>query len=82
MNRRSTDGYVQGLVESWSNADCLMWLERKVIGSYDYTPVSNGYEVINTSAATGFHWNGTNAGSRVCIEDLKSGSSGCGKTAW
>ncbi|MET7451357.1 hypothetical protein ABZT03_05535 [Streptomyces sp. NPDC005574] len=82
MNRRSTDGYVQGLVQSWSGTDCSMWLERKVIGSYDYTPVSDAYEVYNASASTGFHWNGTNAGSRVCIHNYNTGGSACGETAW
>lgn len=82
MNRRSTDGYVQGLVQSWNGADCVMWLERKVIGSYDYTPVSDGYEVVNTSASTGFHWNGANAGSRVCVHNNSTGAGGCGATAW
>ena len=61
MNRRSTDGYVQGLVQSWNGVDCEMWLERKVIGSYDYRRVSNGTDVVNTTASTGFYWNGTNA---------------------
>ncbi|MDX3804294.1 hypothetical protein [Streptomyces sp. AK04-3B] len=82
MNRRSTDGYVQGLVQSWNGADCVMWLERKVIGSYDYKSVSDGYEVINTSASTGFHWNGANAGSRVCVHNYSTGAGACGDTAW
>jgi hypothetical protein len=72
MNRRTSDNYVQGLVQSWGD-DCGMWLERKRIGSYDWTPVSNFYEVddgvLDATAGTGFHWNGTDAGSRVCLFD-------------
>jgi hypothetical protein len=82
MNRRSTDGYVQGLVQSWNGVDCEMWLERKVIGSYDYKHVSGGTDVVNTTASTGFYWNGTNAGTRVCITNWSTYVSDCGETAW
>jgi hypothetical protein len=83
MNKRTEDGYVQGLVQSWGNA-CEMWLERKRLGTggYDWTPVSNIYGVINTTASTGFHWNGTNAGSRVCLFNYDAGTGRCSSGYW
>jgi hypothetical protein len=72
MNRRTTDNYVQALGQSWGD-ECEFWLERKAIGSYDWTQVSDTYLVLNASLSTGFHWNGTNAGSRVCLRNLSIG---------
>lgn len=71
MNRRTTDNYVQALGQSWGQ-NCTFWLERKRIGEYDWTRVSDIYVVQNSSASTGFHWNGTNAGSRVCLRNLSA----------
>lgn len=87
MNKRTTDGYVQALGQSWYSTDCDVWLERKRYNSdgsvdYNWKPVSNRYPILNSSASTGFHWNGTNAGSRVCVENFNNGSKSCSKGYW
>jgi hypothetical protein len=85
MNRRTSDNYVQGLAQSWGD-DCLMWLERKRIGSYDWTPVSDYHEVNSAigkpTASTDFHWNGTDAGSRVCLWNERLGTQDCSSGYW
>jgi hypothetical protein len=87
MNKRTTDGYVQALGQSWYSTDCDVWLERKRYNSdgsvaYNWKRVSNRYPILNSSASTGFHWNGTNAGSRVCVENFNNGSKSCSKGYW
>lgn len=80
--RRSGDGYVQAAAHSYG--ECAMWLERKVIGDggYNWKPVSNRYWMFNSAAKTGFHWNGTNAASRVCLYDSDDEMGGCGPEVW
>ncbi|MFI5799824.1 hypothetical protein [Streptomyces sp. NPDC051677] len=80
LNRRTTDGYVQALGQSWG-ARCYVWLERADI-HFAWKEVSHSYEIQQSKAATGFHWNGRNYGSRVCISNLALGGTQCGATAW
>ncbi|GAA2994041.1 hypothetical protein [Streptosporangium longisporum] len=85
LNRRTTDGYVQALAQSWGN-ECYMILERKRLGAggYDWTPVSDTRLVgIGYVTKTGWHWNGTDAGSRVCVVNATLGGTvKCGAGAW
>jgi hypothetical protein len=81
MNRRTSDNYVQALGQSWQTS-CTFWLERKRIGEYDWTRVSDVYTVWYTSARTGFHWNGTNAGSRVCLYNSDQRTTACSSGYW
>ncbi|MGW0335333.1 hypothetical protein ACWD0J_26275 [Streptomyces sp. NPDC003011] len=84
LNKRTSDGYVQALGQSWNNHECLFVLQRKRVGSggYDWKAVSNAYWILNSKDATGYHWNGTNAGSRVCLWNYTTGGSACGDAAW
>ncbi|WTW98810.1 hypothetical protein OG216_38130 [Streptomycetaceae bacterium NBC_01309] len=79
------DGYVQAYAQPWGHR-CTFWLERKRLGpnGYDWTRVSAREDLIKgTYYYTGFHWNGTDAGSRVCVDnhDLQSFRQ-CGAGAW
>ncbi|HET6859708.1 MAG TPA: hypothetical protein VFH94_21785 [Streptomyces sp.] len=84
LNKRTSDGYVQALGQSWNNHECVFVLQRKRLGSggYDWTATSNSYWILNSTNATGYHWNGTNAGSRVCLWNYTTGGSACGEGAW
>jgi hypothetical protein len=83
MNRRTTDNYVQALGQSWGVGFCEFWLERKRIGAYDWTQVSDTYGVENAGPlSTGFHWNGTDAGSRVCLRYVSTGEQRCSSGYW
>ncbi|MET8116497.1 hypothetical protein [Streptomyces prasinus] len=83
LNKRTSDGYVQAVVQSWGD-ECAMWLERKRLGTngYDWTRVSNRVVIISSQYKTGFHWNGTDAASRVCITHNTTGREDCGLAAW
>ncbi|MEL5956473.1 hypothetical protein AADR41_17180 [Streptomyces sp. CLV115] len=82
LNRRTSDGYVQALVQSWG-ARCAMWLERADTYPH-YKQISNDYEAQLNKRATGFHWNGRGAGARVCIVNRTLGQTTpyCGNIAW
>ncbi len=83
LNKRASDGYVQAVAQSWGD-DCAYWLERKRLGTggYDWTRVSD-YVVIHVAQSkTGFHWNGTDAGSRVCVSQNHTDTTVCGAGAW
>ncbi|MFC4504909.1 MULTISPECIES: hypothetical protein [Streptomyces] len=85
LNRDSSNGYVQALGQSWNNNQCVVYLERMRLGSggYGWTPVSSSYFLLNSTAATGFHWNGTDAASHVCIDNATTGQKHiCGDAAW
>lgn len=84
LNKRASDGYVQALGQSWNNHECVFVLQRKRVGSggYNWTAVSNGYWILNSKKSTGYHWNGKNAGSRVCLWNYTTGGSDCGDGAW
>jgi hypothetical protein len=77
MNERNSDRYVQGVLQSWGDF-CGMKLQRRKIGA-SWTTVSSTYWVRNDKRSTGFHWNGNNAGSRVC---LFTSSWHCSPTHW
>ncbi|WP_027344851.1 hypothetical protein [Hamadaea tsunoensis] len=85
---RDSDGYVMGRFQSVDlgsgTQKCAGWLERKVTGSggYDWTPVSDTYVVNAYTKSTGWHWNGTNAGSRVCLENLTTWEMACSTGVW
>lgn len=84
LNKRTSDGYIQAVGQSWGD-DCDFWLQRKRLGEggYDWTIVSNRYSIQNSTAATGFHWNGTNAGSRVCVHNYgNTYGVVCGDAIW
>lgn len=83
LNKRTSDGYVQAVGQSWG-ALCGFELQRKRLGTggYDWTPVSDLYVIQNAQSATGFHWNGTDAGSRVCLVNYTTNASDCGLGAW
>ncbi|GAA4998060.1 hypothetical protein GCM10023205_84840 [Yinghuangia aomiensis] len=83
LNKRTSDGYVQAVAQSWG-AGCAFQLQRKRLGTggYDWTPVSDLYLIKNVQYATGFHWNGTDAGSRVCLFNNDINVSDCGAGAW
>ncbi|UNS98201.1 hypothetical protein MMF93_18385 [Streptomyces tubbatahanensis] len=51
-------------------------------GGYNWTQVSRNHWMTSVKRATGFHRNGTNAGSRVCIENSVTGKRGCGAAKW
>ncbi|MFG3529939.1 hypothetical protein ACGF8B_24760 [Streptomyces sp. NPDC047917] len=82
LNRRSSDGYVQALVQSWG-ARCAMWLERADTYPH-YKQISYVYEAQLNKRSTGFHWNGRGAGARVCIVNKTLGQTTpyCGSIAW
>ncbi|MFF7249341.1 hypothetical protein ACFZBU_36185 [Embleya sp. NPDC008237] len=82
LNRRTSDGYVQALVQSWG-AHCAMWLERSDTWPH-YKRISKIYEAQLNKRSTGFHWNGRGAGARVCIVNVTLGQSAetCGEVAW
>lgn len=84
MNRNTSNGEVQALGQSWNNNECVVFLQRKRLGSggYDWKQITHSYFLLNSTAATGFHWNGTNAGSRVCIMNSTTGGADCGDGAW
>ncbi|MFD5714568.1 hypothetical protein ACFWHW_30060 [Streptomyces pharetrae] len=84
LNKRASDGYVQAVAQSWNNHECVFVLQRKRLGSggYDWTTVSDTYWILNQKKATGYHWNGTNAGSRVCLWNYTTGGEDCGEGAW
>ncbi|OSZ57046.1 hypothetical protein OQI_29430 [Streptomyces pharetrae CZA14] len=84
LNKRASDGYVQAVAQSWNNHECVFVLQRKRLGSggYDWTTVSDTYRIMNEKKATGYHWNGTNAGSRVCLWNYTTGGEDCGEGAW
>ncbi|NUR72831.1 MAG: hypothetical protein HOU81_18615 [Hamadaea sp.] len=92
LNVRSSDGYVQGGFRSYDNTEvnlgihrCIGWLERRSIkpgNSYGWTKVSNFYEVYNGSRWTGWHWNGDDAESRVCISDMDGPDAVCSTGHW
>ncbi|WP_385625739.1 hypothetical protein PXH67_45155 (plasmid) [Streptomyces sp. P8-A8] len=82
LNRRTSDGYVQALVQSWG-ARCAMWLERADTYPH-YKQISKVYEAQLNKRSTGFHWNGRGAGARVCIVNQTLGQTTpyCGNIAW
>jgi hypothetical protein len=85
LNKRTSDGYVQAVAQSWNDHRCIFELQRKRVGSggYDWKPVSDIYGIQNSKNATGYHWNGTNAGSRVCLVNATTGGPvACGDAAW
>ncbi|MET8662711.1 hypothetical protein [Streptomyces tendae] len=83
LNRRS-DGDVQAVGQSWNNNECLFVLQRKRVGSggYGWTAVSYSYWILNSKNSTGYHWNGDNAGSRVCLWNYTTGAEDCGAAVW
>ncbi|WP_432081203.1 hypothetical protein [Streptomyces sp. WAC 04229] len=83
LNKRS-DGYVQAVGQSWNNNECLFVLQRRRVGSggYGWTAVSHSYWILNSKNSTGYHWNGNDAGSRVCLWNYTTGAEDCGATAW
>jgi hypothetical protein len=88
---RASDGYVRGAFRSWnlgSSAQvCEGWLERKRYNSdgslqYNWTRVSDIDRIIAETRWSGYHWNGTDAGSRVCIKNYASGEKACSYGVW
>ncbi|MFC7216836.1 hypothetical protein ACFQLX_01415 [Streptomyces polyrhachis] len=79
---------VRGQFEAHHGGACQGWLERRrdnPDGStmYGWTRVSDYYFVPdNWAKATGAHWNGTGAGSRVCIILTSTGEKGCTDVRW
>jgi hypothetical protein len=67
---------------------CQAWLERQRFNAdgslmYNWQRVSDFYWLQNVdSRETGWHWNGDNARSRVCIVDTRTGEKGCAEGVW
>ncbi|WP_369229673.1 hypothetical protein AB5J56_02880 [Streptomyces sp. R21] len=83
-----TNSDIKGKFDAANGSTCTAWLERKRYNpdgsvQQDWTRVSDVYSVQSwTAAETGWHWNGTNAGSRVCIIRVDTGERGCSKGVW
>ncbi|MER6162493.1 hypothetical protein ABT147_44605 [Streptomyces sp. NPDC001868] len=72
-----------------SGAGCQGWLERKRFNpdgtvKYNWTRVSDYvfYQDGDPWRFTGYHWNGTDAGSRVCVKLTATGEQGCSYGVW
>ncbi|MEU3464436.1 hypothetical protein ABZ721_31330 [Streptomyces sp. NPDC006733] len=88
MEKRA-DGYVRGV---WQSADdyaisCRGWLERKAYNpdgtvKYNWTKVTDYYYVNSVQERSGYHWNGTNVGTRLCLENLGTGEKECSTGVW
>ncbi|WP_405016595.1 hypothetical protein OHV05_05425 [Kitasatospora sp. NBC_00070] len=70
------------------SASCIGWLERKRYNDngtvmYNWTKITDYYYLngIQTSLS-GWHWNGTNAGTRVCMKFTPTGETGCSNGIW
>ncbi|MET7370427.1 hypothetical protein ABZS61_32100 [Streptomyces sp. NPDC005566] len=75
--------------KAYAGTGCQGWLERKRYNAdgsvqYNWTKVSDYYWFSDGQAwkETGFHWNGTNAGSRVCVLDTSVGKKECSTGVW
>ncbi|MFD4371815.1 hypothetical protein [Streptomyces sp. NPDC058486] len=78
---------IKGVFESYNGGLCQAWLERKRYNAdgsvnYDWTKVSHTYTWGSGTVQTGWHWNGTDAGSRVCVIWLDTNEKGCSKGIW
>ncbi|MBW8486197.1 hypothetical protein [Actinomadura parmotrematis] len=89
MEVRASDGYVRGV---WQSSDlyavsCKGWLERKTYSTdgtvkQNWTKVTNYYFVNSDQDRSGYHWNGTNAGTRICAQVIDSGQTQCSTGVW
>ncbi|WP_405009350.1 hypothetical protein [Kitasatospora sp. NBC_01539] len=81
---RRDDGYVQARGTSSHNNSCSIWLQRQRVGDggYPWTTVSGVLDMYNNQRATAYHWNGTDAASRVCLNNASLGATNCGITVW
>ncbi|MBW8486196.1 hypothetical protein [Actinomadura parmotrematis] len=86
---RSSDGYVKGGFSSFQpySISCKGWLERKTYNTdgtvkQNWTKVTNFYFVNNSHDESGYHWNGTNAGTRICMQVIDTGEKACSYGIW
>ena len=82
MNLRTSDNYVQGVVESWGPTCGLELARRKLPSKYYYTLNNPLYAYKGQRRYTGFYWNGKNAGSEVCVLNIATHHDRCGNTHW
>ncbi|MEU3464437.1 hypothetical protein ABZ721_31335 [Streptomyces sp. NPDC006733] len=89
MDKRASDGYVRGGFRSYApySISCTGWLERKAYNpdgtvKYNWTKVTDYYFVNNSIDYSGYHWNGANVGTRICMQIIATGEKACSYGVW
>ena len=78
MNGKKPGPKVQGLVQTWSGADCAMRLEIDHDQQTKWVDSAGTGGSLN-KASTRFHYDGRGYKARVCVENLNNGWEDCGR---
>ncbi|MGQ4381924.1 hypothetical protein [Streptomyces sp. SAS_270] len=88
LSQGGANSDIKGQFTASNGGACQAWLERKRYNDdgslqYNWTKISDYYFLQSgDQRETGWHWNGANTGSRVCVILTSTSEKGCSNGIW